>query len=93
MFLQSSFPNAAAMQNSELMPGVVRQVQNAEQYGLVTEQQIAKYVIAAWCFGEDFDKRFHGANRILLDEFLPETKADLLSHWCMAMFAQAEVGS
>ena len=63
--LKEHFPDAAVLAPTELHAGVLKQIANAEGYGLYLEQEQAAYVTSAWLMGEDFDTRMPAAESVL----------------------------
>jgi len=89
-FLQGRFPDAAREPEPSMVEGVRAQVASARGYGLITEQQIATYVTAAWLLGDDFDREFPAAAELLSSTAKAEEKSDWLAQFTKKLFQQLE---
>jgi hypothetical protein len=89
-FLQLQFPDAGQEPTDKLLPEVAAQIKNAQNYGLLTEQDIAHYVISAWLLGKNFDHEFPAAQEVLAAPISAEMKVHFLEHWTQQIFAELE---
>lgn len=54
----SEFADAATMPaTEELEHAIAEQVRRAAQHGFTEERDCARWVLCAWCFGPDFDRK------------------------------------
>ena len=85
--LAEQFPETAT-DASQLRNEIRLQIRASRSYGLVTEQQIATYVVAACALGHDFVERFPAAEQVFASGFLSaEEKTDWLDSWVHVLFA------
>ncbi len=90
-FLREEFDDARRERVKDLEPGVRAQVQKARSYNLVTREQIATYVTAAWLLGVEFDTEFPAVKDVLPSEaYTADQKADWLAEWVERMFYELE---
>jgi hypothetical protein len=89
-FLQGRFPDAAREPEATLLEGVRPQIANARGYGLITEQQIATYVTAAWLLGADFDREFPAAQQMLVSGAPADENSDWLARFTKELFKTLE---
>jgi len=90
-FLYENFPESLDEDPRELTETVGAQLEKADSYGLITEQQAMTYITSAWLLGTDFDTEFPAAQQTLAaKEFSPDEKADWLAEWTEAVFAAFE---
>ena len=77
-----SDPSALEALSNERGRGILRtQCAKARGYGLITELEIARYVITAWLMGLDFDTRFPAMAEILnTAELTPMQKAEAIEN-------------
>ena len=69
------------------------QCRKAAGYGLTAELEIARYVIAAWLLGADFDTRFEAIAQILAtDRMSPAGKAEAIERISLAVLGSLEAG-
>lgn len=70
-----------------------QQCAKAKSFGMVSELDIASYVITAWTLGPDFDTRFPAMAEILgTDRLTPAQKADALERVCTSVMAELQAG-
>jgi len=89
-FLRMQFADAAAEPVEKLRPEVAGQIAKARRYGLLTEQEVASYVISAWLLGQDFDKEFPAAQEVLTAPVSGNVKACFLEQWTQELFEKLE---
>ena len=90
-FLYENFPESLDEDPGELTEAAGGQLERAESYGLVTEQQAMTYITSAWLLGPEFDKEFPAAKETLVSEdFSPDEKKVWLSDWTEKIFAALE---
>ena len=78
-FLREKFDDARALRRRDVRPFVRSQIAKADGYGLISEQQVAAYVMLAWLLGVDFDEKFPLIQRALIDPTIdPEEKVTFL---------------
>lgn len=86
--LQDCFPSARSIPRKELLQGVRKQVTNARNYHLNTEQQIMTYVTTSWLLGSRFDIEFPAAQAILTSsKYLPGRKSKHLEQLTKEVFS------
>lgn len=91
-FLRQQFPDAAEESEERLRPDVAVQIERAQGYGLLTEQEVATYVISAWLLGKSFDRDFPAATEVLTSSVPSGMKAHFLEHWTRQMFEELTRG-
>ena len=91
-FLQEQFADAASEPADMLLPEVAAQIQRARGYGLLSENEIANYVISAWLLGKDFDQEFPAAKQVLRAPISGNMKAHFLEQWAKQIFEELEGG-
>lgn len=91
-FLRKQFADAAVKPVAKLRPEVAGQIAKARGYGLLTEQEVASYVISAWLLGQDFDKEFPAAQEVLTAPVSGNVKASFLEQWTQELFEKLEGG-
>ena len=70
-----------------------QQCAKSKSFGMVSELDVAKYVITAWTLGPDFDTRFFAMAEILgTDRLTPAQKADALERVCTSVMAALQQG-
>jgi hypothetical protein len=89
-FLKGRFPDAARAPEATLIEGIRPQVTNARSYGLITEQQIAIYVTAAWLLGADFNSEYPAALQVLISGAPADEKSDWLARFTKQLFDTLE---
>jgi hypothetical protein len=90
-FLYENFPESLDEDPEELKKIVRRQLDKADSYGLVTEQQAMTYITSAWLLGVDFDTEFSTAQETLDSKYSsPDEKAEWLAEWTEATFDSLE---
>lgn len=90
-FLYENFPESLDEDPEELTEAVGGQLEKADSYGLVTEQQAMTYITSAWLLGLNFDKEFPAAKETLKSkDFSPDEKAEWLAKWTEKIFAAFE---
>ena len=90
-FLYENFPESLDEDADELTETVGLLIEQAEKYGLETEQQVMTYITTAWLLGVNFDEEFPAANETLNSkDFTPDEKADWLAKWTEDIFAAFE---
>jgi hypothetical protein len=91
-FLQEQFADAAKEPTNRLRPDVAAQIGKARGYGLLSEQEVAIYVITAWLLGQSFDREFPAAHEVLTSPVSAELKAHFLEQWSRQMFEELAGG-
>lgn len=90
-FLYENFPESLDEDPEELTEAVGGQLEKADSYGLVTEQQAMTYITSAWLLGPDFDTEFPAAQETLISkDFSPDEKSEWLAEWTESIFASFE---
>ena len=89
-FLQSQFADALAQPVDQLRPAVSTQIKKARSYQILTEQDIAVYVITAFLLGENFDSQFPAAGDVLTAQIPGEMKSKFLEDWTEEIFVELE---
>lgn len=90
-FLYENFPESLEEDSDELTEIVGEQLEKADLYGLITEQQIMTYITSAWMLGTNFDKEFPAVQENLTsEEFSPDEKTEWLAEWTKEIFASFE---
>jgi len=92
-YLQKHFPEAVQTPPVTLRAAVREQIAKARSYRLITERQIAKYVITAWVMGPNFDKDYPTAKRTLTSKKTAEQKSKWLADWTKLFFRQTKKGA
>ena len=87
-FLREHFPEAKAEPADEMKQATELMVEKAFFYDLRSERQIARFSVAAWLTGLDFDTQFEEARQILFSGSTPEEKSEMIAEW-----ARKEAGS
>jgi hypothetical protein len=87
-FLYEKFPESRKEDPDRFTEIVGAQLNKADSYGLVTEQQVMIYITSAWLLGLNFDKEFPSAKETLNSKKLPpDKKADWLAKWTEQVIA------
>lgn len=90
-FLYENFPESLDEDSNELTEAIGEQLEKADTYGLITEQQVMTYITSAWLLGPEFDTEFPAAQEMLNSkEFSADEKTQWLAEWTEAIFASFE---
>lgn len=65
-------------------------VEQARNFGLISERAIGRYAVTAGLLGVDFADRFPGAQQILLGSETGDRKAELLEAFTLNLFETLE---
>lgn len=91
--LLQSNGRGAVTDNPELAGEILGQYTRAASYGLVSELDVARYVVTAWTLGADFDERFPAARELLAAPNLTPTQKsealELLANAVLTELAQS----
>ena len=69
------------------------QCRKARTYGLISELDVAKYVVSAWLLGQDFDERFPAIQEFLrTDRLEPSQKAEAIERITMSVLVELDEG-
>jgi hypothetical protein len=90
--LRETFPEEThAIPNREMDTRILTEVHNAADYGLVSEQSAATFVMAAWLLGPGFDTKFPAVNDRLTSPRLSEAqKASWLEAFSISLLKALE---
>lgn len=89
-FLRQQFADATQEPEEQLRLQVAAQIVKARGYGLVTEQEVASYVVSAWLLGQHFDTEFPAAQEVLTAPISGNMKACFLEEWTRELFQRLE---
>lgn len=92
-YLKKHFPEAAQTPPAQMRMAVKEQIAKARSYRLITERQIAKYVITAWVMGPNFDKDYPAAKQTLTSKKTAEQKSKWLADWTKLFFRLKKKGA
>lgn len=82
---------ARTIHAEDMRAAIIHQTKAAKGYGLGDEQAVAKYVLAAWLLGPDFDRRLPIAAHILSTPGLSSAaKAGALEHLSVTLLGAIE---
>ncbi len=89
--LRTEFESASEIPDDEFKVAITNQIEMANQYGIQIQSNIAKYIITAFLMGEEFDKNFEGARKILENNSFDENeKIASLEEWTLQVFEVLE---
>lgn len=91
-FLQEQFTDAAEELTDKLRSEVSAQIGKARGYGLLSEQEVASYVISAWLMGRNFDA-VPAVQKVLAAQTSPGMKARFLEQWTNQVFEELAGGT
>lgn len=84
---QSDPTAAAAFEAPEGQAELRRQCERARSYGLLSELDLARFVICAWLLGRDFDTRFSAMSEVLRStDLFPSEKGEAIEAFCVVLF-------
>jgi hypothetical protein len=89
-FLQDRFADAAQEPTDKLHPHVAEQIEKAREYCLLSEQQVAVYVISAWLLGRDFDTEMLAVREVLTAPIPGDAKTHFLRQLTIQIFKELE---
>ena len=86
-YLRRHVPDAGQGKEEVLRQALSEEIEKARMYDLVTEQEVATFVMTSWLLGRDFVDRFPAAKTVLNSPaYSADEKADWLSRWTREMF-------
>jgi len=90
--LVEAYPaRAGRIPPSELEAQILKQARNAEEYGLLSEQPVATFVMTAWLLGPDFDEKIPAVQEQLSSNRLTENeKAEWLERFSVLLLQTLE---